>query len=259
MLAKDIAAVIEELAPLKYQENWDNAGFCVGSPEAEVTGALLCVDVTPEILDEAIARGFNMVISHHPVIFHGLKKLTGASFTERVVAQAVKNNLVLYAAHTNLDNVPHGVNWALAAKLGLQEITLLQPGNAPEAGSGAIGALPAPMPVEQWLAHLKHTFSLPVIRHSRWHTAKVQRIALCGGSGAFLMGAAIAAGADCFVSAEFKYNHFFDVQNQLIIADIGHYESEKCVLTIFFNLLTKKMPNFALQIAEKISNPVIYS
>ncbi len=259
MLAKDIAAIIEELAPLTVQEVWDNAGFTVGHPAAEVKGVLLCVDVTPEIIDEAVAKGANMVISHHPAIFDRLKQLAGLSHTERVVEKAVKNGILLYAAHTNIDNVPQGVNWAIAAQLGLTDVQVLSPGPAGQnIGSGAVGNLPRPVPAAQWIDFLKHTFSIPYIRHSQFVTPGIQRVALCGGSGAFLMDKAIEAGAQCFISAEFKHHHFFEARQRLTIIDAGHYETEKCVLSIFFELLTKKIPNFAVQIAENIYNPVIY-
>ncbi len=259
MIARDIAAIIEELAPLNVQEPWDNAGFTVGDPSAGVKGVLLCVDVTPEIIDEAVDRGANMIISHHPAIFNGLKQLTGLSHTERVVEKAIKNDILLYAAHTNLDNVPQGVNWAIAAQLGLNDVQVLAPGPAGYGtGSGAVGNLPRPVPTEQWVDFLKRTFSIPYVRHSQFFTPDIQRVALCGGSGAFLMDEAIKAGAQCFVSAEFKHHHFFEAQQRLLIVDAGHYESEKYVLSIFFELLTKKMPNFAVRIAENICNPVIY-
>ncbi len=259
MTTRDIAKIIEELAPLHVQESWDNAGFTVGSPNTEVKGALLCVDVTEAILDEAVEKGFNMIISHHPAIFHGLKTITGATHTERVVEKAIKNNLVLYAAHTNLDNVPEGVSWAMAKKLGLQNLQILSPEVGGAKGSGVVGNLPEAMPEKQWLELLKQTFSLPYLRHSEMPYKKVQRVAVCGGSGAFLIDEAVKAGAHSFVSAEFKYNHFFDALERILIVDVGHYESEKCVLSIFFDLLTKKMPNFAFQIADKIHNLVIYS
>ena len=259
MQAKDIALIIEELAPLKYQEGFDNAGFCVGLPSSEVSGVLLCVDVTEEIIDEAVAVNANMIVSHHPVIFSGLKHITGNSYVERIVAKALKHDVVLYAAHTNLDNVPYGVNWTIAQQLGMQDIQILMPMNAdPQAGSGAVGNLPASVLVSDWLAFLKRSFAIPHLRHNQPPKPEVRRIALCGGSGAFLMDAAVAAEADCFISADFKYHNFFDADNRLLMVDAGHYETEKCVLSIFFDLLTKKMPNFAVRITDKISNPVIY-
>jgi dinuclear metal center YbgI/SA1388 family protein len=259
MLAKDIALIIEELAPLKYQEGYDNAGFCVGLPTTEVKGILLCVDVTEEIIDEAVAIGANMIVSHHPVIFSGLKHIIGDNHVERMVAKALKHDVLLYAAHTNLDNVPYGTNWTIAQQLGLQDIQILTPLSAdPQAGAGAVGNLPVPIQVEQWLTTLKQHFAIPQLRHNRPPKQELRRIAICGGSGAFLIDAAVAAGADCFISADFKYHNFFDADNRLLIVDAGHYETEKCVLSIFFDLLTKKMPNFAVRITEKISNPVIY-
>jgi dinuclear metal center YbgI/SA1388 family protein len=257
--AAHIAAVIEEQAPLHYQESYDNAGFCVGSPDTVVDAALLCVDVTEAVLEEAVRLGANMIISHHPVIFKGLKKITGATYVERVVAQAIQHNLVLYAAHTNIDSALHGVSWIMARQLGLQDIKILAMRETPEqSGFGAVGNLPHDMDMRLFFDVLKRVFAVPCVRHSALLPGTVRRVAMCGGSGAFLLPDAIAAGAQCFVSADLKYHDFFDADGQIVMVDIGHYESEKYVLSIFYELLTKKMPNFAFQITKAGLNPVYY-
>ncbi|MDR3180851.1 MAG: Nif3-like dinuclear metal center hexameric protein [Prevotellaceae bacterium] len=257
--AAHIAAAIEEQAPLIYQENYDNAGFCVGRPDTVIQSVLLCVDVTEAVLEEAVRLGANMVVSHHPVIFTGLKKVTGATYVERIVAQAIKNDIVLYAAHTNMDSALHGVSWAMAQQLGLHDIKVLSLREAPEqSGFGAVGNLPGGMNVRSFFDLLKQVFAVPCVRHSALLPGEVRRVAMCGGSGAFLLHDAIAAGAQCFVSADLKYHDFFNADGQIIMADIGHYESEKYVLSIFYELLTKKIPNFAIRITQAGLNPVYY-
>ena len=257
--AAHIAAVIEEQAPLIYQESYDNAGFCVGHPDTVVKATLLCVDVNEAVLEEAVRIGANMIISHHPVIFNGLKKITGATYVERMVAQAIKNDIVLYAAHTNMDSALHGVSWIMAKQLGLQDIKILSLRESSEqSGFGAVGNLPDAMDVCPFFDLLKKVFAVPCVRHSALLSGKVRRVAVCGGSGAFLLHDALAAGAQCFVSADLKYHDFFNADGQIIMADIGHYESEKYVLSIFYELLTKKIPNFAVRITETGLNPVYY-
>jgi dinuclear metal center YbgI/SA1388 family protein len=257
--AAHIAAVIEKQAPLVYQESYDNAGFCVGHPDTVINAVLLCVDVTEAVLEEAVHLGANMIVSHHPVIFSGLKKITGATYVERMVAQAIKHNIVLYAAHTNMDSALHGVSWVMAQQLGLRDIKILSLRDASElSGFGAVGNFPDSMDVHPFLDLLKQVFAVPCVRHSALLSDKVQRVAVCGGSGAFLLHDAIAAGAQCFVSADLKYHDFFNADDQIIMIDIGHYESEKYVLSIFYDLLTKKMPNFAIQITKTGLNPVYY-
>ncbi|MDR0691734.1 MAG: Nif3-like dinuclear metal center hexameric protein [Prevotellaceae bacterium] len=255
--AAHIAAVIEEQAPLIYQESYDNAGFCVGHPETVVHAVLLCVDVTEAVLEEAVRIGANMVVSHHPVIFNGLKKITGATYVERIVAQAIKNNIVLYAAHTNMDSALHGVSWIMARQLGLQDIKILSL-REEQSGFGAVGNLPDDMDACSFFDLLKQVFAVPCVRHSALLSGKVRRVAVCGGSGAFLLHDALAAGAQCFVSADLKYHDFFNADGHIIMVDIGHYESEKYVLSIFYELLTKKIPNFAVQITKTGLNPVYY-
>ena len=257
--AAHIAAVIEEEAPLVYQESYDNAGFCVGNPDTAISAVLLCVDVTEAVLEEAVRLDANMVVSHHPVIFNGLKKITGGTYVERIVAQAIKHNIVLYAAHTNMDSALHGVSRGMAQQLGLHDIRILslrEP--SAQSGFGAVGNLPAPLDAPAFFDLLKRVFAVSCIRHSALLPGKVQRVAVCGGSGAFLLHDAIASGAQCFVSADLKYHDFFDADGRIIMADTGHYESEKCVLSIFYKLLTKKIPNFAVRITEAGLNPVYY-
>ncbi|MDR0728831.1 MAG: Nif3-like dinuclear metal center hexameric protein [Prevotellaceae bacterium] len=257
--AAQIAAIIEELAPLHYQEPYDNAGFCVGNPHTEITAALLCVDVTDAVLREAIETGANLIISHHPVIFKGLKHLTGQTCVERIVTQAIKHDLVLYAAHTNIDSVRGGVSEGMCQRLGLRHTKILAPREAgADTGFGMAGELPQPLSPADFLQTVKTTFGTPVLRYSQPPAGTITRVAVCGGSGAFLIPAAATDGVQAFISADFKYHDFFDADNHLMIIDVGHYESEQEVIHIFYRCLTKKMPTFAIQMTKNNTNAINY-
>ena len=364
MLIKDIIQAIEAVAPPVYQESYDNAGVQVGDPNAVATGVLISLDVTEPVLDEAIARGCNLVISHHPVIFSGIKKITGRNYVERIILKAIKHDITLYAAHTNLDNMYAGVNAKIAEKLGLINTTILEPkGNtlsklhtyAPlnvankvrnalfaagagqvghyheasfnttgtgtfrpgaganpalgraggeresveevkievlvekhseravlqalfanhiyeevayeliplsntnqQIGAGMVGVLPQLMAEGDFLAHVKKQMKTECIRHTVLRGRAVQRVALCGGSGSFLLPEAIRSGADIFITGDYKYHQFFDAEREIIIADIGHYESEQFTSEIFEAILKEKFPTFAILLSNINTNPVKY-
>lgn len=364
MLVKEIITAIEAHAPTVYQESYDNCGLQVGDTEAKVTGILISLDVTEAVVDEAITRNCNMIVAHHPLIFSGLKKIMGRNYVERIVQKAIKNDINIYAAHTNLDNVHNGVNAKIAEKLGLKNTRILTPKtntlsklytyapqnvannvrdamfaagagtlgkytecsfNTPgtgtfrpngdadpaigeaggsrewvdeikievivekhnegkvlaalfnshpyeevayeliplpnpnqEIGSGMIGALPSPMPEEEFLALLKGKMNAGCVRHTSLRGRNIEKVAVCGGSGSFLLPDAIRSGADIFVTADFKYHQFFDAEGKIIIADIGHYESEQFTSEIFETILKKKFPNFAILLSNLSTNPVKY-
>jgi len=363
MKLKEITGAIEEFAPLSLQADYDNAGLITGDPEMEITGAVLCLDVTEAILDEAIAKKANLVISHHPIVFLALKSITGRNHIERCIIKAIQNNIAIYAAHTNLDSVRDGISFAMAEKLGLQQVEVLEPRknnlvkigvHTPEshvetvrqamsearagatghydsctfnikgegtfrakpganpyvgqvgelhrepeirteavvpsyraaavvaaikkvhpyeeiayditpldlpnrdAGYGAVGDLPEPVDAMKFLQTVKETFAVGAIRYSRPHKPTVQRIAMIGGAGSDGMPVAIAAGADVFLTADVKYNSFFDADNRILLADIGHFESEIGVISLLYEILTKKFPTFALHKSELSHNPVNY-
>ncbi len=363
MQVREITGHIESFAPLSYQESYDNAGLQTGHPDQEVTAVLICIDITDAVIEEALRLKANLIISHHPLIFSGLKKLTGSNYTERLVIEAIRQNLSIYAAHTNLDAVHTGVNHKIGEKLGLKNTGILVPmadhlrklvffvpadhadtvrqeifkagaghigaydmcsfcasgegtfrgseesdpfvgekgtmHTEPEfrvetifpkerenqiihalirshpyeevaydiyplankyyrAGSGAIGELEKPLDEQSFLRLLKERFNTPVIRHTGLLDKKIKRIALCGGSGSFLLPGAIASGADAFVSGDFKYHQFFDADRRILVADIGHYESEQFTKEIFYELLTKKFTKFAVHLSEVNTNPVNY-
>ncbi len=364
MQVKDIIQAIEAFAPPVYQEGYDNSGLQVGDRNAEATGALLTLDVTEAILDEAMERNCNLVIAHHPVIFSGIKSLTGRNYVERIVTKAIKNDIAIYACHTNLDNVRQGVNAKIAEKLGLQKTSILAPmgdtiyklytyapgiaaeevrnalfaagagaignyqecsfstegqgtfrpgeGTNPtigeagggrelvaeekievlvekhvksqvikalfaahpyeevayelipiansnqELGAGMVGELPEAMDSKAFLSYLKDKMQTDCIRHTALVGDKVQKIALCGGSGSFLLSRAMAVGADVFITGDYKYHQFFDAEGKIVIADIGHYESEQFTVEIFKEILNKKFPNFATLLSNLSTNPINY-
>jgi dinuclear metal center YbgI/SA1388 family protein len=363
MKIAEIISPLESLAPLAYQENYDNAGLITGHGQWDCSGVLLTLDATEPVIAEAIAKGYNLIIAHHPIIFGGLKKITGKNYVEKAVIAAIKNDIALYALHTNLDNVLSGVNGRIADRLGLIDRQVLAPksstlkkmysfvpldhaeevrnalfhagagwiGNYSEAsfnaegmgtykagpganpfagkmgerhaekeikievifpghlqaqvlealleahpyeevaydlvdlanpgkavGSGLVGRLPASMEEEDFLAFVKDRFQLSLIRHTRLNKRPVQKIALCGGAGSFLIFNALDAGADFFISSDFKYHEFFDANDRLVLADIGHFESEQFTIDLFYDILREKFPNFAVLKSGTKTNPVHY-
>lgn len=360
---RDIISALEAFAPLSYQESYDNCGLLTGDRSMAVTGALLCLDCTEDVIDEAIRKNCNLVIAHHPVIFGGLKKLTGASYVERTVIKAIRHNVAIYAAHTNLDNVRWGVNKKMADKLGLINQRILAPkrsllkklvtfapadyagkvkealfaagagniGNYSECsfsldgtgtfkgneysdpfigtkgqrseeretrievifegfreqaviqsllaahpyeevaydlyaldnvyqqvGSGMVGELETPMEGADFLALLKRTFKTGCVKYTQMPGRPVKRVALCGGSGSFLLKNAIASNSDVYISSDFKYHEFFDAEGRIMICDVGHFETEQFTPEIFSEVLSNKFANFATYLTEIHTNPVNY-
>ncbi len=363
MKLAEIVSVIETYAPLALQENYDNSGLAVGDAGMKVNAALLCIDVTEEIMTEAVRLGANLIISHHPVLFHPLKQLTGISVEEKIILAAVRNNIALYSAHTNLDNILPGVNRKICEKLNLLHPEILVPkegllrklvtfvpadheetvrnalfnagaghigqydrcsfnsggqgsfralpGTHPytgelnkfhleketrietvfpaylqrhvlqallsahpyeevaydiyriensfeSAGSGMIGEMSQPMAEKEFFQHVKDIFHCRTIRCSPFLNKEVKKVAVCGGSGAFLAGAAMTAHADVFITGDVKYHQFFEADGRIIIADIGHYESEQFTIEIFYELLTKNLPNFAVHFSRINTNCITY-
>lgn len=260
MKIREITDAIEAFAPLHLQESYDNTGYQTGNPEAEATGALLCVDVTEEILDEAKARGCNLVISHHPLLFRGVKCVIGRNRPERALAKAIRDGITVYSSHTATDSARGGVSQRMAEKLGLSNVRVLVP-TSPGAptGLGAVGDLPSPLAAPQLAAKVKEAFGCEVLRTSRPNEGlTISRVALCGGSAAEFIPDAIAAGAQAYITADCKLNQFLDHAPDIWLIDAGHYETEQCTKQIFFNVLTEKFPNFAVCYSEKEKNPIIY-
>ncbi|MFN3874910.1 MAG: Nif3-like dinuclear metal center hexameric protein [Flavobacteriales bacterium] len=363
MKIKDLIAPLEAWAPRSLQEDYDNCGLQVGDPEAEVHGALVCLDCTEAVVEEAAARGCGLIISHHPVIFKGLKSLVPKSYVERTVLAAIRHNIALYAIHTNLDNVLDGVNGEIAARLGLKALRVLDPkpgqlrklavfvphshaeavrqalfragagtisnydecsfnlegtgtfrageganpyagergmrhsepetrievifpvhrqgaiiaamidahpyeevaydlypltNDHPGIGSGLLGEWDSPLPEADFLANLKQVFDLQVIRHTKTLGRPIRKVALCGGSGAFLIGAAIASGADAYITGDVKYHAFFEADGRLLLADIGHYGSERFTMHLIQRRLGEIFPTFAVRLTETVTDPIHY-
>ncbi|WP_411274106.1 Nif3-like dinuclear metal center hexameric protein [Daejeonella sp.] len=363
MKLSELTNFLETLAPLAFQEDFDNAGLIVGDPEMELSGALISLDCTEAVIDEAIANGYNLVISHHPIVFRGLKKFNGRSYVERVVIKAIKNDIALYAIHTNFDNVLEGVNKKICDKLGLLNPTILKskegalkklvtfcpdtdaekvrnalfdagagwignysecsynsqgygtfkagegsnphvgeigkrhdeseirieiiyPENIerklvaalfeahpyeevsydlypvsnphPRVGSGMIGNLENDQDEITFIKFIKERLNAKVIRHTALTGNKVRRVAVCGGAGSFLLSHAVNAGADIFVTADFKYHEFFDAEGKVVIADVGHFESEQFTQELLLDLITEKFRNFALRLTSQNTNPINY-
>ena len=257
MTVRDIIAVIEEFAPLSIQEGWDNSGLCVGSPDDEVTSALFALDCTEELVDEAVACGADMIITHHPLIFSGLKKISPDDQVGAAVIKAIKNGIAIYAAHTNADKVIAGVSGAMAAKLGLADVRILSE-DGEGTGLGVVGDLPQPLTADEAVALVKEKFGLKMLKASRPSDGLISRVAMCGGSGGSLIGAARRSGAQLYISGDISYHNFFAPEGFMIM-DIGHYESEIEIVNILFSLIMKKFPTFAVRITQNInSNPIYY-
>jgi dinuclear metal center YbgI/SA1388 family protein len=359
---KDIADCLERVAPLSYQEDYDNSGLITGNPHDNVTGILIALDCTEAVVDEAIATSCNLIVAHHPILFKGLKKLTGRTYVERVIIKAIQNKIAIYAIHTNLDNVLSGVNNKIATRIGLKNLQILQPkkdlmklvtfipkaqaeavtnelhkagagqignykdcsfssigegrftpaaGANPaqgivnqsekveevrvevifstnlkhkilsalqeshpyeevayyvselqnenqEVGAGILGELDTPEETQSFLNRLKTTMNTECVRHSKIVKDKIKKVAICGGAGSFLLSIAIAKGADVFISADFKYHEFFDADGKIIIADIGHYESEQFTKELISEFLREKFPTFAIAFSKVVTNPISY-
>lgn len=265
MKIEAILCALERFAPLPLQDSYDNAGLQIGLTEAEVTGALLCLDVTEAVVDEAIANGFNLIISHHPLMFKGIKSLTGKDDIERCIIKSIRNNITIYSVHTNLDNALNGVSFKMAEKLGLKNTRFLDVRNGSnqdlnsataESGAGVIGELEMSECATCFLERLKRTFSAGCVRHNG-NNLEVKKVALCGGSGAFLIQKAEDSGVDAYVTADIKYHDFFGHDN-ILLADIGHYESEQFTTEIFYNIIKEQFPTVEVKRTYVDTNPIKY-
>ncbi len=256
---KDVTDLIEEFAPLSYQAPYDNAGLVVGRACSVVSGVLLAVDVTEEVIEEAKEVGANLIITHHPIIFHPLKRFNSASYVERCVEQAIRSGIALYACHTNLDSAPGGMSWHLAQMLGLSDLSLLESTSPVEnVGFGVIGSLTSAMSFEDYIGHIADTLDLSAVRYSLPVDRPIARVAICTGSGGSLISTVKGSGVDLYITADLKYNDFMEPGQEFSVVDIGHFESEYCAIDILFDILSKKMFNFAVRKSEHSCNPVYY-
>lgn len=260
----ELAQFLEGIAPLHFQESYDNSGLLVGDIHRDITGVIISLDATEEVIDEAIEKNCNVVVSHHPIVFAGLKRFTYSNYIQKAVAKAIKNDIALYAIHTNLDNVAqNGVNTKICEQLGLKNMEILAPKpelmhNDVAVGSGMIGNLDIEMDEPAFLQYIKEKMNVQMIKHTPFLGQNPSKIAVCGGSGRFLLDLAIAKGADVFISADFKYHEYFDANGKIMIADIGHYESEQFTIDLLFELISKNFRNFAAHCTKVQTNPVNY-
>lgn len=280
MKIKEVISALERFAPLPLQDGFDNAGLQIGLTEAETTGALLCLDVTEETVDEAIRGGYNFIISHHPLIFKGYKSITGRDYVERCILKAIKNDIVIYSAHTNLDNAAGGVNWHIARKLGLHGIEALEPrennllashpyeqpafdlyplqNEWTQAGAGIIGTLEDPEEELGFLRRIKKIFKADCLRHGKLCGRSIRKVAVCGGAGAFLIPQAIGRGADVFITGEIKYHEYFGYESKILLAETGHYESEQYTPELLRSVLQDAYPEGRFDCSEINTNPINY-
>ncbi len=251
----DITNAIEQVAPLSLQEEWDNSGWQVGPLKDEVSAALLCVDVTPQVIDEAISKNCDLIISHHPLIFSGIKTLDYKDVTSAIIIKAVQHNISIYSSHTAMDAAFNGVNGKICEKLNLKNYHILDNPDA-QSGIGMIGFTDKPYSEIEFLEKVKKTFGCQSIKHSDLTGRTVNKVAVCGGSGAYLINNAMEQGADIFVTADVKYHQYFNALGKMVVADIGHFESEQFTKDIFYCIITKKFPKFAVHFSELGKSPI---
>ena len=254
MVLQQIIDIIESVAPRSQQEAWDNSGLQIGDSNREIHSVLLSVDVTEAVVAEAVKDGCDLIVSHHPLIFHGLKHITGSTPQERCVAEAIRQNIAIYSSHTSMDKALRGVSGRMAEMLGLHDVRILVPSVAdPKVGLGVIGTLPTPMMWSGWLKHVQRVFGAEYVRYTEPVQPMISRVALCGGAGAEFLPDAIAAGADTYLSADMKYHDLQAVAGQIMAVDIDHWVSEHFTRDIFAELLKGKVN---VRLSEADTSPV---
>ncbi|MDE5987962.1 MAG: Nif3-like dinuclear metal center hexameric protein [Duncaniella sp.] len=259
----EITECIEAFAPRSLQEKWDNTGWQL-RPASELnscTGVMFCLDVTPAVVDEAVREGCNLIVSHHPLLFHGLKQISPDRPNQLALLKAIRHGIYIYSSHTALDNAPAGVSHRLGEMLGLMDIQVLSPRQAdPSTGLGVIGDFHCALPEDDFLRRVKEVYRAESIRVSDPDRASrgVQNVALCSGSGGEFIPDAIAAGADAYITSDVRYHDFVDFGHDILIVDVGHFESEICTKSIFSAIVSEKFPNFAVRQSCAEHNPVRY-
>ena len=264
MQIQQIIQELETWAPLSYQESYDNAGLLVGDPQQICKGVICSLDCTDQVVQEAIEKGCNLIVSHHPIIFKGVKQLIPGHYITRVIQKAIQHEIAIYAIHTNLDNILDGVNKTLADRLHLENRRILAPipgikdKNNQEIGAGIVGELPLDTDAPEFLKWVKEKFNLTTLKHTSYPNKQLKTIALCGGSGSFLIDQVKAQKLDCFITSDLKYHEFFEADGQFLLVDIGHGESEQYVPGLIVAYLTGKFPTFAVLQSLVNTQPVTY-
>ena len=258
MKIKEVIAALEQFAPLPLQEDYDNAGLQLGLTEAEVSGALLCLDVTEETVAEAVEKGCNLVVSHHPLLFRGLKQIVDADSVQRTVKMAIKNDVTIVSMHTNLDNAVGGVNWKIAEKLGLETGRQGVQGVQGEKCGLYVGTFAKPLSANDFISLLKTRMEAQCVMTNELLKREIRKVAICGGAGSFMLDDAIAQGADAFVTGEMHYHEYFGHDQEIQIAVIGHYESEHFTNELFREIIERECKGVRCVMAESQKNPVRY-
>lgn len=256
MTVKEIIKAIERVAPLRLQDEWDNSGLQVGFMDNGVSKVLVCLDVTEAVVDEAAEKGCQMIVSHHPLLFKPLSLVSDVTYQQRCVVKALAKGIAVYSSHTSMDNARGGVNYKIAELIGLQGIDWLLPKDGEDAGSGIIGSLSVPERDSDFLRRLKRTFGVECLRHSVCSGKEIRTVAVCGGSGAFLMKDALRKGADCFVTGEFHYHDYFE-NGGMLLAELGHFQSEQYTMSIFTDILEEAFPELEV-LTYFETNPILY-
>ena len=255
----DIQYVLEDWSPISNAEDFDNVGLLVGNPSAIIKKALITLDTTQNILDEAINQNCNLIITFHPFLYKGDESLKSEEYVDEIIIKALKHNINIYAIHTNLDNNPKGVSFQIAKRLGLKNLEIMIKKDEKEnIGMGMIGDLEIEKTETDFLNFLKDKMEISNLRHSNLLGNNIKRIGVLGGSGSFGIEEALNKNIDCYVTADLKYHDFFKSNNKMLLVDIGHYESEKYTKELILNYLNKKIPKFACVIAKSRTNPVNY-
>lgn len=266
MKIKEVLSALEQFAPLPLQEDYDNAGLQIGLTEAEVSGALLCLDVTGEIIDEAISLGCNLIVSHHPLIFHRLSHIIDEDYVQQVVRRAIKNDIAIISMHTNMDAAAGGVNFKIAGKLGLEDLRFFgkrqrvenSKGETIEGGEGVIGSFPEPLAADDLILRLKKVFGVECLQTNQLLRRGIKTVGLCGGAGSFLLGDAVSEGCDAFITGEMHYHEFFGHEQEIQICVMGHYQSEQFTPEIFRNIINRCCPTVRTYITKVNTNPILY-
>lgn len=257
MNIKEVVTTLESFAPLPLQESYDNAGLQVGLTATEVSGVLLCLDVTEKVIDEAVAKGCNLIVAHHPLLFRGLKQIGDATQPERCVTKALKKDIAIYAMHTNLDNAEGGVNYEIAYRLGMEDVRFLLP-NAQGGGSGVIGALPVEMNARTFLQSVKKEFGVECLMHNELLRRPIRTVALCGGAGDFLLQEAVNQQADAFLTGEMHYHTYMGMEQTIQIAVAGHYQTEQYTKDLIAKTLREQCEGLRIVVSQENTNPICY-
>jgi len=257
---KEVIDALERFAPLPLQEGYDNAGLQVGLTETEVSGALLCLDVTESIVDEALEKRCNLIVSHHPLLFHAIKTLSDINYVQRTVMKAIENHVTVVSMHTNLDNAQGGVNFKMAEKIGLEDVRFFDEKIVDDitSGNGVIGVLPTEMDSMAFIDKVKKVFGVECAQCNQLLHRKISKVALCGGAGSFLLDDAIKTGADAFITGEMHYHDFFGHEQEIQIAVLGHYQTEQYTNDILYSILREAFPLLSLYMTETNTNPIKY-